>query len=157
MIQVPAEIAALCAAGPIAGIARVGHAPFHIDDPIEITFADGRVFNVDIGPVGATDLRVSEGALLDVAYGHLRTEEPETFAAIARDWTREPIDLPWLIGQRLSDPRRLAMNAPYRVEVGYAFQAGEKRLALFGEADLIYAMALDDPEIASYELGFVVE
>ncbi len=153
-MSIPPEILALCAAGPIAEVARVGYEPFDIDDPIEITFADGRVFYVDVGVVGASDLRVGEGTLLEAAYGHLRAEEPETWANIARDWTRQPLNLPWLIGQKLSDPRRLVMTAPYRIEVGYAFQAGDRRFALFAEADLIYAAALDDPEIASYELAF---
>lgn len=48
----------LITAGPIARIARVGHAPFEGDDPIEITFADGAVFHIDIGIEAATDIRV---------------------------------------------------------------------------------------------------
>ena len=76
----------LLAAGPIARIARVGYAPFEGDDPIEITFANGRVFNIDIGFEGATDIVVREGTLLETAYRHLRTDEPDAFKAIERDW-----------------------------------------------------------------------
>lgn len=146
------DIQRLCAAGAIQAIVRVGHQPFDTDDPIEITFEGGRVFTIDIGFEGATDLRVAEGRLLDLAFGHLRVEEPETFAGIADGWTTEPIDLPWAIGQVLSSPRRLAMTNPYRVDVGYVFDCGDRQLALFGEADLIFAAALDDPDIESFKL-----
>mgnify|MGYP001614309925 CR=1 FL=1 len=146
------SVHALVAAGPIARIARVGHAPFEGDDPIEITFADGRVFHIDIGFEGATDIRVGEGTLLEAAYGHLRTEEPETFAAIARDWTSEDLDLPWLIGAALTNPRRLAMTNPYRVDVGYVFDAGGRQFALFGEADYITAADLADEELEGFAL-----
>lgn len=143
---------ALCEAGPIARIARAGHPPFEEDDPIEITFATGRVFHIDVGAQSATDVVIREGTLLDGAYGHLRAEEPNTFAAIARDWSSEDIDLPWLIGAQLREPHRLVMTQPYRVDVGYVFKADGRELALFGEADLIFAAALDDPEIESYQL-----
>jgi len=145
-------IRALCEAGAIARLARVGHAPFGEDDPIEIWFVNGAVFHVDIGFEGATDIIVREGALLEAAYGHLRAKEPDTFAAIARDWTHQEIDLPWLIGASLRLPRRLAMTHPYRVDVGYAVDAGGRDLALFGEADLIFAAALDDPAIEGFRL-----
>lgn len=137
-------IEALIQAGAIARIARVGYAPFEGDDPIEITFESGAVFNVDIGFEGATDITVREGTLLVTAYGHLRAEDPNTFAAIERDWGSEAIDLPWLIGAKLSNPRRLAMTNPYRVEVGYVFEAGGREFALFGEADYITANELSD-------------
>lgn len=149
------SIAALCAAGPIAEIARVGYAPFEVDDPIEIAFANGAIYAIDIGLQHATDIAISEGPLLESAYGHLRREESDTFAAIARDWSREALDLPWLPGASLANPRRLAMTQPYRVEVGYVFAAGGRQLALFGEADCIYAAALDDPEIAGFGLQIV--
>jgi len=142
----------LISAGPITCIARVGHAPFEGDDPIEITFADGRVFHIDIGIEAATDVRVGEGTLLEAAYGHLRTEEPATFAAIARDWTSEDMDLPWLIGAALSNPRRLAMTEPYRVDVGYVFDAGGRQFALLGEADYIWAIDLADEELEQFRL-----
>jgi hypothetical protein len=142
----------LISAGPITRIARVGHAPFEGDDPIEITFADGRVFHIDIGIEAATDVRIEEGTLLEAAYGHLRSEEPETYTAIARDWTSEDIDLPWLIGATLANPRRLAMTEPYRVDVGYVFDAGGRQLALFGEADYIWAADLADEEIEGFGL-----
>ena len=151
-MSTPEKILALCAAGAIASIARVGHAPFDLDDPIEITFAHGRVFTIDIGHVSATHLQIDEGALLDVAYGHLRSEEPDTFANIARDWTREDVDLPWVIDQTLTKPRRLSMTQPYRVEVGYVFSCGGRDLAVFGEADLIHIAGFEDPELASYAL-----
>lgn len=151
-MSLDADIARLLAAGPIAEIARVGHAPFAGDDPIEIVFADGAVFHIDVGFEGASDIRVSEGSLLEGAFGHLRTEEPDTFAGIARDWTREAIDLPWAIGKALADPRRITMTEPYRLDVGYAFDVGGRRLALFGESDYIWAIALDNPEIASFGL-----
>ena len=142
----------LIAAGPIAGVWRVGHAPFDIDDPIEIEFASGAVMHVDIGIEAATDVRIGDGPLIEAAFGHLRSEEPDTWAGIARDWTRETLDLPWLIGASLSKPRRLTMTRPYRVDVGYSFDAGSRTLALFGEADLIFMAALDDPEVQSYGL-----
>lgn len=146
------SVQALVEAGPIARITRVGHAPFEGDDPIEIFFANGAVFHIDIGFEGATDIVIREGALLDCAYGHLRTEEPDTYKAIARDWTHEDIDLPCLIGATLKHPRRLTMTNPYRVEVGYVFDAGGVDFALIGEADYITAAALDDPELESYRL-----
>lgn len=143
---------ALANAGPVARIARVGYAPFEGDDPIEITFADGRVFHIDIGIEAATDVRIDEGTLLEAAYGHLRVEEPPTFAAIARDWSSEDIDLPWLIGAALANPRRLVMTEPYRVDVGYVFDAGGRQLALLGEADYIWAADLDDEDLAGFGL-----
>ncbi|PZO52004.1 MAG: hypothetical protein DCF16_10500 [Alphaproteobacteria bacterium] len=146
------SIGALTDAGPIARIVRVGHAPFEGDDPIEITFADGRVFHIDIGIEAATDIRIGEGTLLEAAYGHLRSEEPEIYAAIARDWTSEDIDLPWAIGATLANPRRLAMTDPYRVDVGYVFDAGGRQLALFGEADYIWAADLADEELEGFRL-----
>ena len=142
----------LISAGPVARIARVGHAPFEGDDPIEIAFANGAVFHIDIGIEAATDVRVGEGTLLEAAYGHLRTEEPATFAAIERDWTSEDMDLSWLIGATLANPRRLAMTQPYRVDVGYVFDAAGRQLALFGEADYIWAIDLADEEVASFNL-----
>jgi hypothetical protein len=146
------SVHALVAAGAIARIARVGHEPFEGDDPIEITFADGRVFHIDIGLEGATDLCVGEGTLLEAAYGHLRTEEPDTFAAIARDWTSEDLDLPWLIGAPLTNPRRLAMTNPYRVDVGYVFDAARRQFALLGEADYITAADLADEALEGFAL-----
>lgn len=142
----------LISAGAIARTARVGHAPFEGDDPIEITFADGSVFHIDIGIEAATDVRVGEGTLLEAAYGHLRAEESATFAAIERDWTSEDMDLPWLIGAVLSNPRRLAMTNPYRVDVGYLFDAGGRQFALFGEADYIWATDLADEELEPFRL-----
>jgi hypothetical protein len=145
-------IDALTQAGPVARIARVGYPPFEGDDPIEITFQSGAVFSIDIGFEGATDIIVREGTLLEAAYGHLRTEDPDAFAAIARDWSGEDIDLPWLIGATLSNPRRLAMTNPYRVDVGYVFDANGRHFALFGEADYITAADLNDGELATLEL-----
>ena len=136
----------LLKAGPIARIARVGYPPFEGDDPIEITFADGAVFNIDIGFEGATDIVVREGTLLETAYGHLRAEEPAAFAAIERDWSSEDIDAAWLIGATLTNPRRLAMTNPYRVDVGYVFDVSGRQFALFGEADFITANELSDEE-----------
>lgn len=147
-----ALVHSLAAAGKVARVARVGHEPFEGDDPIEITFESGAVFHIDIGFEGATDIRIGEGPLLESAYGHLRSEEPETFAAIARDWTSEDVELPWLIGAALENPRRLAMTNPYRVDVGYVFDAGARQLALFGEADYIWATDLNDPELESFRL-----
>jgi len=146
------SIAALTKSGPVARVARVGHLPFEGDDPIEITFGDGRVFHIDIGIEAATDIRIGEGTLLEAAYGHLRSEEPETYAAIARDWTSEDIDLPWLIGATLANPRRLAMTDPYRVDVGYVFDVGGRQLALFGEADYVWAADLADEELEGFRL-----
>jgi hypothetical protein len=148
-------IDALTQAGPIARIARVGYAPFEGDDPIEIIFENGRLFHIDVGFEGATDIDVREGSLFGYAYGHLRTDEPDTFAAIQRDWASEDIDLPWLIGGTLANPRRLTMTNPYRVDVGYVFDVGGREFALFGEADYITAAALDDPELESFrfEIG----
>ncbi len=137
-------IANLLNAGPIARIARVGYAPFEGDDPIEITFANGAVFNIDIGFEGATDIVVRQGTLLETAYGHLRADEPDAFKAIERDWGSEDIDLPWLIGATLTNPRRLAMTNPYRIDVGYVFDVNGRDFALFGEADYITANELSD-------------
>lgn len=146
------SIEALTKAGPIARIARVGHAPFDIDDPIEIAFVSGAVIHIDIGFEAATDIIVREGPLLDYAYGHLEIEEPDTYAAIVRDWEYEKIDLPWLIGAGLDNPRRLTMTSPYSVDVGYVFSVNGRKFALFGEADVIHAAALDDPELKSFKL-----
>ncbi len=145
-------IDALLNAGSIARIARVGYAPFEGDDPIEITFESGAVFNIDVGFEGATDIVVRAGTLLESAYGHLRTEDPDTFAAIERDWSAEDIDLPWLIGATLTNPRRLVMTRPYRVDVGYVFDAGGRQFALFGEADYVTANELGDEENEAFGL-----
>jgi hypothetical protein len=145
-------IEALTEAGPIARIARVGYPPFEGDDPIEITFASGAVFSIDVGFESATDINVRAGTLLETAYGHLRKEDPEAFAAIERDWSSEDIDLPWLIGATLKNPRRLAMTNPYRVEVGYVFDANGREFALFGEADYITANELNDEENENFGL-----
>lgn len=142
----------LCEAGPIARIVRVGHAPFGDDDPIEIFFQSGAVFHVDIGIEGASDIQIREGCLLETAYGHLRREEPLTFAAIERGWSQQAMNLPWLLGAALANPRRLRMTQPYRQDVGYAFDVAGRTLAVFGEADAIIAASLDDPEIADYGL-----
>jgi hypothetical protein len=143
----------LCAAGAITEIARVGHAPLGEDDPLEIRFESGAVFSLDVGAMDATDVEIEDAPYLERAFGHLRSEDPNVFAAIARDWTRaaEP-GLSWAIGQALASPRRLTMTQPYRVEVGYVFACGGRELAMFGESDVIFAAALDDPEIASFGL-----
>lgn len=141
-----ADVSDLVAAGAVSRIARVGYPPFEGDDPIEITFASGAVFSVDIGFEGATDIVVNPGTLLETAYGHLRAEDADAFAAIERDWSSEDIDLPWLIGATLTNPRRLAMTNPYRVDVGFVFDAGGRQFALFGEADYITANELSDEE-----------
>lgn len=146
------SIQALTEAGPVAEIARVGHAPFDEDDPLEIRFESGAVFHVEVGFEAATDIVVGEGPLLEAAFGHLRTQEPDSFKAIARDWGAEKLDLAWLSGKSLTNPRRLTMTEPYRVDVGYVFDAGDRQLALFGESDLIFAAALDDPHIESFRL-----
>ena len=145
-------IDALVKSGPILRIARVGYPPFEGDDPIEITFDNCAVFNIDIGFEGATDIVVREGTLLEAAYGHLRTEEPAAFAAIERDWSSEEIDLPWLIGAALMSPRRLAMTNPYRIDVGYVFDVNGREFALFGEADYITANELSDEDNESLGL-----
>lgn len=145
-------IGALIDAGAVTRIARVGHPPIEGDDPIEITFAGGAVFCVDVGFESAADILVRAGTLLENAYGHLRTEEPDTFAAIERDWGSEDIDLPWLIGATLANPRRLAMTKPYRVDVGYVFDAGGRQLALWGEADYVTANELNAEENAEFGL-----
>lgn len=145
---------ALCAAGAIAGISRAGIAPFDTDDVIEIAFENGALFNIDIGLKHAADIEIYQGALLERAYGHLRGGEQDTYDRIARDWSSEPIEeLQWALGQTLSQPRRLIMTAPYRVEVGYAFACGGRDLAIFGEADLIHIAALDDEDIAEFKLA----
>ncbi|MDX2274233.1 MAG: hypothetical protein NW206_02185 [Hyphomonadaceae bacterium] len=151
-MSAPEDILKLTRAGPIQEIARVGYAPFQGDDPIEIVFASGALFHVDIGFEGATDVCVGEGSLLEAAYGHLRREEPDTWKNIARDWSREALDLPWAIGETLTSPRRLIMTNPYRVDVGYAFRCGARELVLMGEADFIWATGLDDPELEGFGL-----
>jgi hypothetical protein len=147
-----ASFANLIAAGPIQEIRRVGYEPLQGDDVIEIAFANGALFNIDIGHVGATGIEIYAGSCLERAYGHLRTQEPAAFTNIARDWTSAPIPLDWAIGQALSNPRRLYMTEPYRVEVGYAFACGQRTLALMGEADYLWASDLADPEIAGFGL-----
>jgi hypothetical protein len=89
---------------------------------------------------------VREGTLLEAAYGHLRAEEPAAFAAIERDWSSQDVDLPWLIGATLANPRRLVMTNPYRVDVGYVFDIDGRQFALFGEADYITANELSDED-----------
>lgn len=145
-------IVKLCAAGPIAEIARVGHAPFADDDPLEIHFQNGAVFSIDVGAMDATDIEVEEGPYLERVYSHLRADDPATFTGIERGWTREPLDLSWVVGHALTAPRRLTLTQPYRVDVGYVFACGGRELALFGESDLIFAAALDDPEIEAFTL-----
>ncbi|MGD9968479.1 MAG: hypothetical protein AB7T59_18320 [Hyphomonadaceae bacterium] len=147
-------IGALLNAGPVARLRRVGYLPLAGDDPIEIEFANGAVFNVDIGFESATDVIIRPGVMLETAYGHLRAEEPDTFAAIERDWSSEAIDLPWLTGATLSNPRRLAMTRPYTVEVGYVFDVNGRQFALFGDADYITANELSDAE--NEPLGLVI-
>ena len=142
----------LCAAGAVTRVARVGHAPFEGDDPIEITFEGGTVFTIEVGFESATDVQILEGTLFANAYGHLRTEEPDTYAAIARDWSSEDLDLPWLIGATLSNPRRVAMTNPYRVDVGYVIDAAGRQFVLMGEADYIWAADLADEELAPFGL-----
>jgi hypothetical protein len=44
------------------------------------------------------------------------------------------------------------MTHPYRVDVGYVFDAGDRQFALFGQSDLLFAAALDDPHIESFAL-----
>lgn len=148
----PKGIERLLAAGAIAEIRRAGYEPLEDDDLIEIAFHNGALFNFDVGLQHATDIEIYEGAALERAFGHLRIEEPETFKQIDKNWTTEPVDLPWAIGHALTNPRRLIMTQPYRVEVGYAFDCGARVLALFGEADLMFVADLRDPEIASFEL-----
>jgi len=143
---------ALVDAGPIASVSRVGYAPFGGDDPIEIAFVNGQLFHVDIGFEGATDVGVREGSLLERAYAHLRGEDPDAWAAIARDWSSEALDLPWLIGLAFTNPRRLAMTVPYRVDVGYVFDVDGRETVVMGEADYIWVAALDDPELDAFGL-----
>jgi hypothetical protein len=146
------SIHALCDAGRLVRIARVGRPPLDDDDAIELTFESGAVFHIDTGPVGASDIAIRNGPLLAHAFGHLAHEEPETWAEIAGDWTYLDIMLEWMKGARLSHPRRLAMTTPYRLDVGYAVTVNGRELALFAEADLIFAAALDDPSLAGYGL-----
>jgi hypothetical protein len=148
----PKGIERLLASGPVAEIRRAGYEPLEDDDLIEIAFANGALFNFDVGLQHATDIEIYEGAALERAFGHLRIEEPEAFRQIEKHWTFAPVDLPWAIGQTLTNPRRLIMTQPYRVEVGYAFDCGPKALALFGEADLMFVADLHDPEVASFAL-----
>lgn len=142
----------LTKAGPVARIARVGYAPFGGDDPIEITFANGAVFNIEVGFEAASDIVVRAGTVLETAYGHLRAEDANAFAAIERNWSSEDIDLPWLIGAALTNSRRLSMTNPYRLDVGYVFDAGGREFALFGEADYIHANELGDEENEAFAL-----
>jgi hypothetical protein len=62
------------------------------------------------------------------------------------------VDLPWLIGATLANPQRLAMTNPYRVDVGYVFDVNGRQLALFGEADYIWANELSDEENEGFRL-----
>ena len=130
----------------VAGEAVVGDATNLLIAHVALTSLPARAYR-DIN-----ELEVEEGAYLERAFGHLRAEDPDTFAGIERGWTREPLDLPWAIGQTLSAPRRLIMTQPYRVDVGYVFDCSGRRLALFGESDFIFAAALDDPDLADFAL-----
>ena len=64
-------IHALCDAGRLVRIARAGRPPLGDDDAIELTFDSGDIFHIDTGPIGASDIVVREGSLLDHAFGHL--------------------------------------------------------------------------------------
>jgi hypothetical protein len=146
------SVHALCDAGRLVRIARVGRPPLDDDDAIELTFESGAIFHLDTGPVGASDIAIRSGPLLDHAFGHLLQEEPESWAEISGDWTYLDITPEWAQGGRLSHPRRLAMTKPYRLDVGYLVTVNSRELALFAEADLVFAVALNDPSVAGYGL-----
>ena len=94
--------------------------------------------------LAATLISLGRDVCLIPLYTPLRTDEPDAFKAIERDWGSEDIDLPLLVGATLTNPRRLAMTNPYRIDVGYVFTANGRDFALFGEADYITANELND-------------
>ena len=151
----------LCAAGVLTAVRRVGLPPLGGDSELELDFLSAggiSTFSVCIGPVGAGDIRIHKGHLLEIAYEHLAHEDPEEYAKTARDWVRagEP-SAAWAVGAVLSDPRRLQMTHPYPEIVGFSFaclRAGEivGRLALIGEADYLYAADQEAPELSGYAL-----
>ena len=155
------QASALCAAGVLAAVRRVGLPPLEGDSELELDFLSpggGSTFSLTIGPVGAGDVHIQKGRLLDLAYAHLAAEAPEDYAKTAAAWSHadEP-SAAWAIGATLSDPRRLQMTYPYSEIVGFSFvciRAGEiiGRLALIGEADFLYAAELGSPELAGYAL-----
>lgn len=155
------RVEALCAAGVLTAVRRVGLPPLGGDSELELDFMSPEgesTFSLSIGSVGASDVLIRKGRLLDIAYAHLAAEAPEEYASTAGDWAQaDELSAAWAIGAVLSDPRRLQMTNPYAEIVGFSLQctrAGEivGRLALIGEADFLYAAALQAPELAGYAL-----
>lgn len=145
-------LARLCSS-PIKLVERVGFEPLDDDDAIEITLASGAILHVDIGLEHATDVVLYAGPAFSRYYDHLLEEEPLTFTESLEQWRRAPAEgAQWLIGKRLSAPRRLDMTEPYHATVGYAFDVHGQTLALFGIDDLILIGAFDDPGLARFAL-----
>jgi hypothetical protein len=155
------EASALCAAGVLTAVRRVGLPPLGGDSELELDFLSpggASTFSLSVGPVGAGDVHIRKGRLLDLAYAHLAAEAPEDYANTAGAWSHaDELCAAWAIGAALSDPRRLQMTYPYAEIVGFSFlctRAGEivRRLALIGEADFLYAAELGAAELAGYAL-----
>ncbi len=154
---------ALCGAGVLRGVRRAGFTPvlWKEEIDIELEFDAGdvmRTFRVMVGPMHASDIQVAEGEALDLAFGHLREEGPESYAETLAGWRLFPEpDAQWAIGTRLANPVRLKMSVPYSETVGFAFDCERDgaivgRLMLFGEADVLFAVRDNHPEVAKYGL-----
>lgn len=154
---------ALCGAGVLRAVRRAGFTPVAWKEEVELELDfDGpeglRTFRIMAGAMHANDVGVAEGTVLELFYGHMREEEPDSWAWTVSQWRLdlEP-DAQWAIGACLSNPVRLEMTRPYREIVGFAFDCekdGEKmgRLMLFASADILFAVREDHPEVANYGL-----
>lgn len=130
-----------------------------VDLELEFEGARGSVcYRIMTGTTGAGDLRIAQGTSLELSAGHLREEEPETWSATVAAWRVIPdTDAQWAIGARLSRPVRLEMTQPYVETVGFAFDCERDgamiaRLMIFAEADILFAVREDYPEVAQYGL-----
>jgi len=156
----------LCDAGVLVAVRRAGFQRVlwkeEVDLELDFAGADGvRTFRVMVGAVGASDVQIAEGTALDLSFGHLREEEPESYTETAAGWRLFPEpDAQWVVGARLMRPVRLTMSVPYTETVGFAFDcerggAFVGRLMLFAEADILFAVRDDHPEVAKYGLQTV--
>ncbi len=154
---------ALCEAGVLRAARRAGFPPMLWKEEVELELDfEGpkrlRTFRVMTGPTGANDVNVADGTALELFSGHLRDEEPDTYAEIMAAWRLDPEpDVQWAVGARLSRPVRLEMTAPYVEVVGFAFDCERDgrligRLMLFASADILFAVREDHSEVTKYGL-----
>lgn len=154
---------ALCEAGVLRAVRRAGFKPMMWKEEVELELdfegpAGLRTFRIMCGEIGANDVHVAEGTVLELFYGHLRGEEPESWAEAVAAWRLDPeLDAEWAIGARLVRPVRLEMTKPYAEPVGFAFECERDglslgRLMMFASADILFAVREDHPEVAKYGL-----